>query len=689
MDGDKNRFIDNNSNPDESYRRDSISSPGFDDNTSNSTLSAASPDPAYSSSFNSSRIQTSTLASNFNRVESWAEKHHSPANNLKPKPRLTPKIEGRLANYETKIEQDERNANVTADKIDLPKINISSRRELFEKEQAAQLNRSHETTAKKPIVLAENESTASIKERLTNLGKRNDKNKETTPNKPNRMSGDFSGARDRFVNNENEQFVAIEPKAPKIDVPVVPLKERLMNLESSMEIATSTSATAGSSIEAPITKLENHARKMSEPKLIGLNVHESHDNDQHDEDSGINSDDLQSSLASQQSQPSPELMMMNQQQQSTLKHYEPVPAARKPEVLPRRQITPDLVKTTSNSTIDDDLLQTNDSIDDDADNSVSLSIVSPTVLTLNIVNLTIKSVLVDSSDMIKSTASTPLALATINSPSSISTSTTLVMDSIQNASHTIVGDSDSDSDSNSMTKINRINRSNNVDSNQKLEQNHTVTHVDSVEPVLTNYSGNAIVESNDVKMAAPKSISTTAGILSNNRNFESHETTVQSMQSINEPTETITVKTVLGNDEHNNVEMVKPAAESIQCKNERIKCQIVGVLEKNKINISNESNSPTSSNSPVSDLSLSPSKSPNKSPSKTKHIFDFIKRNILNESTNVEQEPSSSKQVADGETNANKINVSLNETKQKIEINQLLDEELDKLSIEGTDTQTK
>lgn len=687
MDGDKNRFIDNNSNPDESFRRDSISSPGFDDNTSNSTLSAASLDPAYSSSFNSSRNQTSTLSSNFNRVESWAEKHHSPANNVKPKPRLTPKIEGHLANYETKIEQDERNVNVTVDKIDLPKIDISSRRELFEKEQAAQLNRSHETIVKKPIVLVENESTASIKERLSNLGKRNEENKETTPNKSNRMSGDFSGARDRFVNNENEQFFVIEPKAPKIDVPVVPLKERLMNLESSMEITISTSTSTtitGSSIDAPITKLENRARKMSEPKLIGLNVHGSDDNDQHDEDSGINSDDLQSSLASQQSQPSPELMMNNQQQQSILKHNEPVPAARKPEVLPRRQITPDLVKITSNLTIDDDLLQANDSIDDDADNSVSLQTISPTALTLNIVNLTIKSVLVDSSDMIKSTASPPHALATINSPSSISTSTTLVMDSIQNASHTV------DSDSDSMTKINRNDHNNVVDSNQKLEQNHNVTHVDSVEPLLTNYSGNAIVESNDVKMAVSKSISTTASILSNNRNIESHETTVQSTQSINESKETITVKTVLGNEEPNSVETVKPATESTQSKNERIKCQIVGVLEKNKIkNVSNESKSTTPSNSPNLDLSLSPSQSPNKSPCKTKHIFDFIKRNILNESANVEQESPSNKQVADDETNLIKMNVPLNETDQKIEINQLLDEELDKLSIEGTDTQTK
>lgn len=677
MDGDKNRFIDNNSNPDESYRRDSISSPGFDDNTSNSTLSAASPDPAYSSSFNSSRIQTSILSSNFTRVESWAEKHHSPANNLKPKLRLTPKIEGHLANYETKIEQDQRNANGTVDKIVLPKIDISSRRELFEKEQAVQLNRSHEATVKKPIVLVENESTASIKERLSNFGKRHEEMKGTAPN---RMSGDFSGARDRYVNNENEQFIMIEPKAPKIDVPVVPLKERLMNLESSMEIATSTSTTTtGSSIEAPITKLENRARKMSEPKLIGLNVHGSDGNDQHDEDSGINSDDLQSSLASQQSQPSPELMM-KQQQQLTLNHNEPVPAARKPEVLPRRQITPDLVKTTSILTIDDDLLQTNDSIDDDADNSVSLPIVSPTALTLNIVNLTIKSVLVDGSDMIKSTASTPLALATINSPTSISTSTTLVMDSIQNASHTTI-----DVDSDSMIKINR-NNLNNVDSNQKLEQNHNLTPVDSVEPALTNYSGNAIVESNDVKMAVPKSVFTTASIFSNNRNIESHKTTVQSMQTINESMETITGKKVLGNDQHNSVEMVKPAAESIQCKNERIKCQIVGVLEKNKINVSNESKSSTPSSSPVSDLSLSPSKSPNKSPSKTKHIFDFIKRNILNESANVEQESSSNKQVADSESNTNKINIPLNETNQKTEINQLLDEELDKLSIEGTDT---
>ncbi|XP_055320550.1 uncharacterized protein LOC129577468 isoform X2 [Sitodiplosis mosellana] len=408
LDSDKNRFIDGNSNHKESYRRDSESSPGFDDNTSNSTLSAASPDPAYSSSYNSngSRIQTTTLTSNFSRasVESWAEKHHAPpsSNHLKPKPRLTPKIEGHLASYETKLndshaDQDERNANVNADKIDLPKIDISSRRELFEKEQRAQFNRSIDT--KKPIVLTENaQAPASIKERLSHLEKRNDEPKDVMPTKPNRYSGDFSGVRERFSHGENGQFVTIEPKAPKIDVPVVPLKERLMNLESSMVVTSETPTSNG--------KLEHRTKKMVEPKAIAFNKPEENnlkviDNNNEsttsspihvdeashhlkdDEDSGINSDDLQSSLASQQSQPQQvveEVVIRTKTVTAVMsspplsprseKPNEPVPAARKPEVMPRRQITPDLVKITSNLNLEDDLLQSQDEIDDEADNSV-------------------------------------------------------------------------------------------------------------------------------------------------------------------------------------------------------------------------------------------------------------------------------------------------------------------------------
>lgn len=581
MDGDKNRFVDNNSNPDESYRRDSISSPCFDDNTSNSTLSAASPDPAYSLTYNSngSRHQTQTLTTNFNRVESWAEKHHS-TNNLKPKPRLTPKIEGHLAAYETKTndeQQDERNANV--DKIDLPKIDISSRRELFEKEKAA-----HDAAAtiKKPIIRIESETTASIKERLSQMEKRNEEIKEATTNKLNRISGDFTGARERFANNENEQFVVIEPKAPKIDVPVVPLKERLMHLESSMT-------------DQP--KLENRARKLSEAKSIGS------DQLKDDEDSGINSDDLQSSLASQQSQ---------QQLIDEIK-MEPVPAARKPEVAPRRQITPDLVKTTVPLIIDDDLLQSPDEIDDEADNSVSVP-TEATALTKNFVNLTIKSVLVDSNDILK-TANTP------------TTSTSMVM---ENASLSVTTDND------------------------HILDTELVTVVDMVEPILTDITEMIVTEEIAVEQCS-------AELASNNQ-------IDQKPQSINE---TILIEK----------ESVDAPHESIQTKNERIKCQIVGVLEKNKII------TPTSTPSPIKkslDLSPTPSKSsmksPCKSPSKTKHIFDFIKRNLLNETA--DQEPPINQSDQDS-----KFYAPLSESTPKKtmandpnEINQLLDEELDKLS---------
>lgn len=650
MDSDKNRFIDsNNSNNNESYRRDSESSPGFDDNTSNSTLSAASPDPVFGSSFNSSgsRIPTTTLTSNFSRVsvESWAEKHHAPpsSNQLKPKPRLTPKIECHLVNYATKLndsnnEQDERNANVNADKIDLPKIDISSRRELFENEQKAQFNRSNDT--KKPIILAENtkNAPATIKQRLSHLEKRQDEQpKDVTPNKPNRYSGDFSGVRDRFSSNESSQFVTIEPKTPKIDVPVVPLKERLMHLESSMV----------SESPASNGKFENRTKKMIEPKSIAVNKFQENnskiidnnnesqtsspiniDEPRHlkdDEDSGVHSDDLHSSLASQQSQPQAngnEATINNQTvATSTSTHNEktnePVAIARKPEVLPRRQITPDLVKVTSNLTIEDDLLQSQDEIDDEADNSVSVSSTSPTTVTKNFVNLTIKSVLVDSHDILK-------ASSTLSSPSSTST---LVMEN-QSIERAI----------NSGPAV-AHNEHDHIVDNQTVDNLNLTVDVDPIltDTLKTNQANNINndANTNDPKEEIQAIVSPSKRIypniveLLNNQS----ETNMKSNSSAKSSPDSIpTIEVANKSQEHeDNIDgnQIDKQRESTQLKNERIKCQIVGILEKNKIESPVHSNDSQSPITPVS----SPSKSPNKSPCKTKNIFDFIKRNLLNEST--------------------------------------------------------
>lgn len=660
LDTNKSHYIDDNSNHEKDFGRESISSPGFDDNTSNSTLSAASPDPAYSSyNSNDSRHRNAS-------VQSWAEKHHSSpsSNQLKPKPRLTAKIEGHLTNYETKLNngQDERNANT--EKMHLPKIDISLRRELFEKEQKSQFNRTHET--KKPINLTEiTETPVSIKERLSHLEKRNDETKDVAvKNKLNRLSGDFNGVRDRFANGEIEnQFVNVEPKSPKIDVPLVPLKECLLTLESSMI----------TEISPANNQFEQRMKKMNDPKSIGGQDEESSDeifdvkivnkdiNQQkqqqqneeklkEDEDSGINSVDLQSSLASQQSQLQPinNNEFANKINEQTIKSNEPIPVARKPEVLPRRQITPDLVKITSNLNIEDDLLQSQDEIDDEADNSVSLTNANTIAIAKNLVNLTIKSVLVDSIDMNK-----------VSSPISTSIScNTLVMENKSTETAVI-----SDHTASKHNENDQIVDNNNIDSSVTV----------NVDQILTDIPNE--IELNNGKnenISAQKTINQTITMHSAEQSIQMSENKSTKVHGID--------------DEH---KQIQTKHESIENKNERIKCQIVGVLEKHKISalpLPNNNFNELKLNASAFDPSLSPSKtsnkSPCKSPSKSKNIFDFIKRNLLNESM-----PAADQNQRDDENF--KFYVSLNESKQltsstksneTYEIDRSLDEEIDKLS---------
>lgn len=674
-DSDKNRYIDNNSNHDENYSRESISSPGFDDNTSNSTLSAASPDPAYGSSYNSNRsqrISTTTLTSNFSRVssvESWAERHHSPsaatAPNLKPKPRLTPKIEGHLAKLSSDVngDQDERNAN-----IEIPKVNISSRRELFEKEQKAQFNRSIEV--KKPIVLSDGtEKTASIKERLSHLEKRDGddaavKEVAATNNKSNRVSGDFSSARERFVNSE--QFVNVEVKPPKIDVPVVPLKERLLTLESSKP----------SEILPNNSQLDNRTKKMNEPKMIDLNefdermklntadndiqeenlviVSHKHQQQKEDNDSGINSDDLQSSLASQQSQThqiNDDEQPLNDSASPTKQHAGTV--GRKPEVLPRRQITPDLVKTITPkvNNIEDDLLQSQDEIDDEADNSVSPSKINSPVLTKNIVNLTIKSILVDSNDICKASNTITTTTSTLSTSSS---SSTLVMDNKNSIEHTgtVVDEPDAKS----------IEIEHNVDNNnRKIIRDNCNPNVDVEQKSLTS-------EPSIVDLVQVSSFTQNIEKIEIN---ESKPPVNVSVEQKSAKIATSELKLPLNTNFNTDLDEPQSPRESIQSKNERIKCQIVGVLEKNKLQTADTNDckqSPTLDLPHAISTSSSSSSSPAKSPSKTKNIFDYIKRNLLNETTpSTEQQETilTVTKTAAYDQDTSKFYISLNETENK------------------------
>lgn len=131
-----------------------------------------------------------------------------------------------------------------------------------------------------------------------------------------------------------------------------------------------------------------------------------------------------------------------------------------------------------------------------------------------------------------------------------------------------------------------------------------------------------------------------------------------------------------------------PIVESSEAKNKRLKCQIVGVLEKNK------SQAPTVVTSPLPPLQslpineapktpMSPTPSTKSNGSASRNIFDFIKSNLLNETTQNLLEKSTF-YVALSEHTA-RVNSFLSKedsqesTASSSEVNRLLDEELDKL----------
>lgn len=688
-DADKShQYIDDNSNHEENFNRLS---------TSNSTVSSSSPDQLLYNSYNAnvSQITTTSVSNNHNRMSSVSTtsvRNSSPPK-IKPKPRLS------TVNYETnrKFEsnfQDIRNANVHAEKSDVPKIDISSRRELFEKEAMSQIMRPPDLE-KKPISLAgEAKPIVSIKERLSHLEKREDI-KEATVKTLNRISGDFNSVR---ISVNNGHTV----KSTKIDVPVVPLKERLLTLQSS--ISTSDDS-----------KFEDRARKMCEPKGMQINVEHKNTREGHasncvkeenaqivnalgisqngNTNSRAHKDEANLRVSSQTTNhqliekfsnvsitTTENTITVNEfhEENVIVKALEPIPATRKPEVLPRRQITPDLIKIEPNVDTDTLLQSKNEQLDadgdddDDADDSVSLQ-QSDTVLNKHFLNLTIKSLLVDSNDICKASS-----LVTENFGENIS---------IANDQQLSIDDTDQ------KHVVNQCNINNN-NSNCKLSV--------EVESKSTNISDNTInlghSQSNCTQNVAKNIHSNdSAPTITEPKTHPIYENVILTRSP---PPNTLNldlleVKQLAKFDDDATSEILPPI-ESAECKNERLKCQIVGVLEKNRISSNSSIETPIKTNYLTIQSSQSPPNSPKspKSPNKTKNIFDFIKRNLLNESTanqeiTIETDHSESEKskfyISLNEANriSQKSEENLEKSKCAIElseINNLLDEELDKLS---------
>lgn len=614
------------------------------------------------------RASTNTFTSNnSNGMYAKDVDNRKPEAAKLPKPKLSvAKIESRLANFETNATSTtSAEGTETVNKKSLPKIDIVKRRELFEKEAEAQLEKPFESSSNKAIT--ELASAMSIKDRVSSLENRDDI-KDASVKKLNRLSGEFNRVKDRLSNIESPivNCVAVEDKPSKVDVPVVPLKERLFTLQS--VVSQDNSSPTLKKVEPQkiaYVKFDElnqngNGREMDVEPIV------SHPQLADKEDSGIHSsDDLLSTSLAHSDDPFNDsssfleepyaLLEAIQEEKEEPYSLPPAIVSKKPEVMPRttKIVTPDLppVEPVSYEAEDcDDSMEAESQNDynDDDDQDISVSVTVSEQSLPSITNVTNNSLLDNCSE--------PKTVVEANISEE---KNSVAVDSNAKISLTIV---------NVLTQHVTISEQSIPDSNEshKFDSEHSPhhnTHTDQSEK--TNGSCTDTAKSEDVQFV-----------------------------TITEPNPTIFTPV-----EDSPVKVTDP--ESTKNKNQRLKCQIVGVLEKNRVPLevspkdevdlvqtltvqllspTLSPSSPRSPKSPRSPISPRSPRSP-KSPSKTKNIFDFIKRNLLNETTTDATEDSRSEFFVPlfGARNLDAADSDAM-VKPNTEIDQLLDDELSKLS---------
>ncbi|XP_037730004.1 uncharacterized protein CG43427 isoform X4 [Drosophila subpulchrella] len=201
------------SNPSRTAGREYISSPGYD--TSSSTAPASSPDPCeytYEGAIQDYKQRVQRASSNGNgnaNGKAVGEPIAYPT-------RRGSKIEDRLSGFEVTSPSDTQEG-VEKQKVDVPKVDISKRKEIFEQVKTEVPNGAASAAPK--LVL---------RDRLTNGN--------AAPTAPKsdvrRLSGDITSIRDRMQSLEQQRKAFNSSKS--VDVPVPPLKQRLNSLQQSV-----------------------------------------------------------------------------------------------------------------------------------------------------------------------------------------------------------------------------------------------------------------------------------------------------------------------------------------------------------------------------------------------------------------------------------------------------------------------
>lgn len=218
-----------------------ISSPGYE--TSSSTAPTTSPDPLdyhnnhHHNPYDGQRFKPmdeSALAKSSKESTPEFRNGNGSSKFLAKRPSVT-KIEDRLVNFELKSSASESPESMGngQPKKDLPKVDITKRREMFEREQTPEKsNRSSgdfgQTAAAAPMI--------SIKERLRDLERQKEEasNNSNSGSNANRLSGDITSIKDRLRNLEiHKNDSSANTVGPKFDAPLGgSIKDRLSSLHS-------------------------------------------------------------------------------------------------------------------------------------------------------------------------------------------------------------------------------------------------------------------------------------------------------------------------------------------------------------------------------------------------------------------------------------------------------------------------
>ncbi|KAJ6631731.1 hypothetical protein Bhyg_15715, partial [Pseudolycoriella hygida] len=649
-DNDKPNFdIDNQGN--DNGTREYVSSPGYD---TSSTHPPSSPDLCeytYEGAIQDYKSRVSRAQKSGFYSDNYLKDTNHESNGQTPRKQTSIEIENRLSNFIAKVSNDVEKNDIQKN---LPKVDIARRRELFEKEKVS----IEKSDTEKVInnLACDFAQTLSIKERLLNLESRHDP-PESSVAKVDHLASEFGSVKDRLLNIENasiNQKIQVEKPAP-INVPIISLKDRLSTLQETAPLNADT--------DTPTVVTES----ISNEEHIVNNVEESEETNIPEEEQPI----------AEEVSPTPDVAEQPNRLLSTINEAIHL-VEDQPENMVKRDASVSSPNLFENHVLDD-IVVDNEVLDDTRNTNPKSYLVMDSI-----------------SDEIVHTSRTD--------------------DITGNAVLTSDGESLCISSHATFSDCNKEQSNNN--------ELHKVEVIDLHCPIDKSNTLNKIEDLSDSNIEQVKVVELEPSAIENGESKPNDELRVNEEHDASPSNADTQSICSVGYSKSYSLEVLQPdeitstelytqsplspmtpspilyspsfTKESSESKNNRIKCQIVGVLEKHKCtsvtNSPNRSDLTLNTNQAIDGLpspAVSPALSPSKSPFKsTKNIFDFIKRNLLNDPLPVAKDDDVNSTFyvplikGDGMETGPSDSCYEDSVDESNEINILIDEELEKLEIQ-------